>query len=132
MHDYLTVEGVRFAERLAWSVEVGPEAAEVPVPPFVLQPLVENAVQHGLASRAGPGRVTVVARCDGDRLRLVVEDDGVGPEASSHAGNGTALRDLRERLSLLYGDAAGVALTAGATAGTRVEVTLPRAAPEVG
>jgi two-component system sensor histidine kinase AlgZ len=97
---YLDVERERFGPRLESSVSLEDGLEQVRVPPLLLQPLVENAVLHGVATRREGGRVHVVARRHSGRLLLEVEDDGPGPGASTHRGTGTALADLRRRLSL--------------------------------
>lgn len=119
--DTLAVEGARYGDRLSFTLEVL-------VPPLVLQPLVENAVQHGIASRAGPGTVAISARLAGQELRLEVVDDGVGLGRSPRSGNGAGLTDLRERLRLLYGDRAALAVASGER-GTVATVTLPVGEP---
>lgn len=127
--DYLTVEATRFADRLTWALRWDEGLAEVPVPPFVVQPLVENAVKHGIGSRPGAGHVSVEVVVGDRHLAMIVEDDGVGLGGSVHAGSGTALADLEERLALLYGTDAGLEVSARPGGGTRVQVRIPREAP---
>ena len=124
MRDYLAVERARYGDRLTFTVTAPDDLAELAVPPLVLQPLVENAVQHGVAGRPGPGVVAVDVRRDGERLVLSVTDDGVGLGASARRGNGLGLGDLTERLRLLHRDAATVTVTA-AVRGTVATITLP-------
>jgi signal transduction histidine kinase len=125
VRDHLELEKLRFGERLRSSLAVEPGVETLPVPPLCLQPVVENAILHGIAQRAGGGRLEVCARRDGDHLLLRVDDDGPGPMGSSHAGTGTALADLRDRLRLLYGAAASLSVDSGPTGGCRVEIRLP-------
>jgi LytS/YehU family sensor histidine kinase len=125
VRDYLTVEGVRFGDRLTWSVEAAPEALAHALPPLSVQLLVENAVVHGVSPRRGPGRVTVHAEVVGDRLRVIVEDDGVGLGGGSRPGNGFGLPSLRERLRLQYGEAATLDLAEGRAGGVRVVLEVP-------
>ena len=123
---YLEIERVRFGERLRvqWHVDVA--LLELPVPSFVLQPLVENALVHAIAPRAAGGRVEISARRDGDALQLTVRDDGPGPTGSpSTRGNGLALRNLRDRLDRLYDGGASLTLSAGARGGAEVVVRIP-------
>jgi two-component system sensor histidine kinase AlgZ len=125
VRDYLHVEQARFEDRLVVSIEVDPDVEGVLVPPFLLQPLVENAVCHGVGGKVGPGTVRVGARREGDHLVLEVDDDGPGPGASTHSGSGTAVRDLRDRLTLLYGADASVALGPAPGGGCAVRVVVP-------
>jgi len=126
---YLDVEKARFGERLNASVDVAddlsPESVEVPV--LLLQPLVENAVQHGLSGRAAGGSVVISARRVGARLELAVEDDGVGFGHSTRAGAGTSLSTCRERLRLRYQERAAFDIIPRPTGGTRVVLSFPLA-----
>jgi two-component sensor histidine kinase len=128
---YLDVERARFAERLAVSIEIaaGLDPRRVEVPVLILQPLVENAVTHGLAGRARGGALCVRARASGDQLELEVEDDGVGLGHSSRRGAGLALETTRQRLRLRYGEAAALELAPAPGGGTRALLRLPRVAP---
>jgi sensor histidine kinase YesM len=122
---YLEVESIRLGERLESEIWVAPEAAEVLVPPLVLQPLVENAVLHGIAPRKGGGRVRVAAARAASALVLSVSDDGDGPGSSRHQGSGTSLAELERRLEMLYGGDAGFASGTGANGGFEVTLSLP-------
>lgn len=126
---YLRFEQLRFEDRLRVEVDVAPEAAAVKVPPLVLQPLVENAVAHGVSSRKEGGRVVVSVRIAGDVLEVVVDDDGPGPSGSTHAGSGTARRDLDKRLALSYGGEARLVTGASALGGFSAKLILPLAGP---
>jgi hypothetical protein len=125
---YLDIERARFAERLDSAIELAgdldPSQRDVPV--LILQPLVENAIRHGLAGRARGGRLRVRARDAGDALELEVEDDGVGLGNSSQRGAGLALDATRQRLALRYGAAASLELAPAAGGGTRALLRLPR------
>ena len=125
VRDYLEIEHTRFGERLRFVIEMEPGLEGHPVPPMILQPLAENAVLHGLQSRVQGGTVWVRIARHEDALRLVVEDDGVGLEASAHRGSGTALSDLCERLEILYEGRAKHSCRARAEGGTRSEISLP-------
>jgi len=122
---YLELERLRYGDRLCTSIDVEPRALAVEVPPMLLQPLVENAVLHGVASRRGPTKVELVARRTDGRLELVVDDDGPGPAGSTHRGTGLAHDDLRARLALLYGDRARVEIGERPGGGYRVRLVLP-------
>ena len=121
---YLAVEQVRFADRLTVERGVDPETLGRTVPPLVLQPLVENALRHGLQPRRGPGRLFVGARTESGVLILTVEDDGVGVDPA-RAREGIGLANTRSRLAALYGVGAGMELLPRAGGGTRVVVRIP-------
>jgi signal transduction histidine kinase len=122
---YLELEMLRLADRLRVSWHTEPGVGEVSVPPLLLQPLVENAVRHGISSRAEGGRVEVDVRREGDCLRLQVEDDGPGPGGSAHRGAGSALADLQKRLRLIFDGRAAVEIDRGPRGGFRATVRVP-------
>ena len=122
---YLDVERIRFAERLAVTLDVSPVTLSAHLPPFSLQPLVENAIHHGVASRARGGRVTITARQVNDRLQLRVTDDGPGLGTSSPTREGVGLRNTRDRLRQLYGDAQMLDFRRPETGGLEVLVEVP-------
>lgn len=131
---YLAIQRIRFGDRLTVDVHVDPEVAYAPVPCLFIQPLVENAIRHGISSRASGGTVAVSARRVGDRLQIRVVDDGVGlpPGWSIETSTGLGLSLTRDRIAGLYPDGAGrLEVRPHAEGGTAVEVTLPlRAASE--
>lgn len=122
---YLDIERVRFADRLRveWPA---PPIPTTMVPAFALQPLVENALLHGIARRAEAGTVSVTVSQQGDMLELVVRDTGPGlsPTPSPH-GTGTGLANLRDRLMRLYGDRASLTLHDRGGSGTDAVLRLP-------
>jgi LytS/YehU family sensor histidine kinase len=99
--NYLAIEQVRFADRLSVDIKVDPGALHSLVPCFLLQPIVENAIRHGIANSENGGTVLAAARRDGDRLRITVRDSGSGG-GSAPSGNGIGLRNTRERLAWFY------------------------------
>ncbi len=123
VEDFLALEKLRFGDRLRWTVEVAPGAGQVEVPPLVLQPLVENAVKHGIASRRHGGVVTVSARLFDGELRLTVDDDGVG--TSNVSGTNTGEANVRERLELAYGERARFESGPRRDEGYRVRLGIP-------
>jgi two-component system LytT family sensor kinase len=103
-----------------------PELLGAAVPDLVLQPLVENALQHGIERRPGAGHVRVVARRERDELVLEVHDDGAGIAGTATAlALGTGLGNTKARLAALFGDDAALAITANASGGTTVSVRMP-------
>lgn len=125
--DYLDIEKARFGPRLTafFEVEKGLDPAKVFVPVLLLQPLVENAVKHGLSSRAAGGKVWVKGSLRGGRLELGVEDDGVGFGNSSYAGSGTALGNCRKRLELEFGKEGKLEILPREGGGTRIGLSMP-------
>ena len=123
LEPYLAIERIRFSDRLTVEVDVEGAVATVPVPEFLLQPLVENAIRHGVGNRAGPGTIRISARRDGGSAVIRVEDDGAGPDPE--VADGVGLGTTRERLATLYGDAASLRLSSGPDGGTVAEVRLP-------
>ncbi len=124
VREFLAIEGARFGDRLQASVTLDPAAADLMVPPLLLQPLVENAILHGLSQRAG-GRVDVTARRDGDRILIDVRDDGPGPGASAHRGTQTSVRDLLERVVLGFGERGQFVLEEAPGGGCLARLALP-------
>jgi LytS/YehU family sensor histidine kinase len=121
---YLEIEQERFGGRLSSEVDVPPELGRVLVPGFILQPLVENAIRHGIAPREGPGHVVVRARRRGDLLEVQVEDDGVGlPQAAVREGIG--LGNTRRRLGELYGPVEALSLRPKPGGGLDVRLLIP-------
>lgn len=122
--DYLAIEQERFSDRLTVERDIGPDVMDARVPAFVLQPLVENALRHGIAPSERGGTLTLAARRDGNDLVLTVRDTGVGlPVTPSAAGVG--IRNLRERLETMYGPGASVTLERGGEGGAMATVRLP-------
>ncbi len=126
---YLEIQRARFTDRLEVTVAVAPDVVNARVPLFIVQPLVENAVRHGLAPRVRAGSLIVRAIRDNGRTRIDVEDDGVGlpPGWNLHDGTGTGLRNLASRLAAEFGDAAAIEINAREGGGVRATVTLPYA-----
>ncbi len=104
LEPYLDIQRVRFADWLTIEYDIGDPAVDCLVPRFVLQPLVENAIRHGLAGRSAAGTIRIGATVENDDLVLRVSDDGVGLARAARPGRGIGLANVRERLSILYGD----------------------------
>jgi signal transduction histidine kinase len=122
---YLGIEKTRFPDRLEVRMDVDPAARAALVPAFVLQPLVENAVRHGIARMVQRGRITIGARIAGSRLAIEVADTGPGIIAGGRSGEGVGLRNTRERLSQLYGGDAVLQLEQRVSGGTVATLSLP-------
>ena len=118
---------VRMGPRLAVALDLPDALAALPVPPLLLQPLVENAIRHGLEPRIEGGRIEVSARRTGDALVLTVSDSGVGfdmTEPAAGAG-GFGLAQVRERIATAYGGRARVDVQSRPGGGTTVRIRLP-------
>jgi signal transduction histidine kinase len=128
---YLKLLQLRMDDRLAYRIEADAAARAAQVPPLLLQPLVENAITHGLEPKLEGGTVVLRARVDGERLRLEVEDDGLGLDApvrrAPGGSHGLALENIRQRLASRHGDAARLEL-ARRHPGTLATLELPLAA----
>jgi LytS/YehU family sensor histidine kinase len=123
---YLEIEQIRFPNRLAVDVSVDPEVERVLVPHLVLQPLVENAVRHGIGPKAEPGTVRIEAGLTAEGVRLAVVDDGVGRSRAPRGdGSGVGLANVRARLARLYGDTARLECGERAEGGFTASVVLP-------
>ena len=129
LEPYLNIVRIRFGDRLTISVDVDPGLLEVRVPLFILQPLVENAIHHGIARRAGAGRIVIRARGDADSVQITVSDDGAGI-ASDGVPEGVGLSNSRLRLEQLYGTRGGLVLKGHPGSGAEAVVTIPRAGRE--
>lgn len=122
---YLEILKVRMEERLQPQVNVSEGLYSAEFPPMMLQSLVENAIKHGLEPKADGGSLTVSAEVAHGKLHVSVADTGVGFARAATAGTGTGLTNIRERLKLIYGDAAELRITPNAPTGTRVTIVVP-------
>ena len=125
LDDYLEVQRARFGDRLKFRFDIEPGLEAMPILPLMLQPLVENAVLHGVSGRTRGGTVVLSARREGAAVEFTVEDDGPGPGASSHRGSGTSLGDLRTRIALVYGTLAELTTLANASGGFTARLSIP-------
>jgi len=126
---YLDIMRVRHQDRLSVAITVSPRASRALVPHFILQPLVENAIEHGIARRAGAGSIVVEATDVDGRLDIRVADDGCGLQPrlndSRAPDEGIGLGNTRLRLAQLYGDAQSLMLKHADSGGTVVTITIP-------
>jgi len=128
IEDYLSIELVRFGDKLRVVKDIDPSVLDVLVPSMLLQPLVENSIRHGLAAKVEGGTVTLRARRSGDRLLIQVEDDGVGiPEAelSGILNTGIGVSNVKERLKVLYNQDYRMLIDSQPGRGTRIEIEVP-------
>lgn len=127
LESYLSIEQTRFQERLRTSISADAEARAALIPTLLLQPLVENAVRHGLAPRASGGRLTIEARRAGGALEIEVEDNGNGlaRDYSERRARGSGLRNTEGRLRALYGAAARFTVSNRPEGGVTVRILIP-------
>jgi two-component system LytT family sensor kinase len=129
--DYLDIEVVRFGtEKLKVKKEIDPLTLPILVPSILLQPLIENSIKHGLEPRLHGGTVTLRSRLDGDRMLIEVADDGVGmgnkpASALRRDGAGIGMKNVQERLDVLYGNQARFSVVSNPGRGTLVSIELP-------
>ena len=136
---YLVLEQARFGDRLRVSLLVAPEVLPVSLPYLAVQPLVENAVRHGLASKEGVGHVTITATDLGSEAEIAIEDDGVGTDPErmrtildgARASDSVGLGNVDARLRQVYGDEFGLVVETAPGAGTKVTFRVPKFAPGV-
>jgi hypothetical protein len=127
---YMRIIKIRMEDRLEYAIEVPAALRGLPLPALTLQPLVENAIVHGLEPQIAGGRVRVDARSDGRSLVVTVDDDGAGlgepaTRDARRAGSGTALANIRRRLEQTYGSGASLDIGAGEPRGVRARLSLP-------
>jgi two-component system LytT family sensor kinase len=126
--NYLSIEQVRFSDRLQVKYDIEEEVLNTPVPNLLLQPLVENAIKHGFASQTGKGIIEVIAeRVDEQHIRLIVRDDGLGTQKPEDEliNSGIGLKNVKDRLELIYKSACKFEINTGKQKGFEVIITLP-------
>jgi LytS/YehU family sensor histidine kinase len=122
---YLEIQQTRFGERLSVDREIDPATLDARVPNLLLQPMVENAIQHGIAPHARPGRIVLRARRRGERLDLEVEDNGGGLPAGEPLVEGVGIANTRARLQQLYGTRHEFFLVKAGSGGLLVKILIP-------
>ncbi len=126
LRSYLDIQALRFGMRLSYDIELPPELAEVEIPPMLIQPLVENAVSHGIEPCMRGGRIVLSARAQGDAaVQVVIADTGVGFGHAMTKGSGLGLTHVRERLARIFGAAASMQMEENTPRGVIVRLTLP-------
>lgn len=133
MRDYALIQQFRFGDRLKIDIDMDPALGNMAVPNMILQPLVENAIEHGLRPRVGPGVVTVSIYSEGESVYCRVCDDGVGCDiqavnrAIAQNAQGHALANIDQRIKYRYGMEYGVSVSGRAQGGTCALIRLPGA-----
>ena len=126
LRGYLEIEQVRFQDRLQVAFDVEKETLDAQVPNLILQPLVENAIRHGIAPRAEAGLIQIQARRENGFVEISVSDNGAGLGDKSKTSEGIGLKNTRERLEKLYGEEQKFEITSGAgDAGLKVRIKIP-------
>lgn len=125
IHPYLEIEKARLGARLTVDLQVDPAVMDAKVPNLILQPLVENAIRHGIAVRPGPGTIQIHAHRENGGLHLAVTDTGPGLQAAPAALKGIGLANTRARLEKLYGANHRLELTNGRDGGFAIGITIP-------
>ena len=135
---YLLLERARFGERVQVSLRIAPEVLSTVIPFLSLQPLVENAVRHGLEAKEGPGHITISANDSGAFAEVTIEDDGVGMDpvqlqsmlAGHVDGEHVGLRNVDARLRQVYGDEHGLVIETAPGEGTLITMRVPKSQPD--
>ena len=124
---YLDIQHIRFQDRLSVRLDIAPETLDAQVPNLILQPIVENAIKHGIAQRAAPGRIEILAKRNNGKLQVEVKDDGPGIGDMTRDGfkEGLGLTNTRARLTQLYGPAHRLEMTDGVEGGVIVTLEIP-------
>ncbi len=125
MEAYLDLMSVRMGKRLSFTMQLPQELENVLIPPMLLQPLIENAIKHGLEPKIDGGHINVCAALEHGLLRLSIADTGLGLGASPASGTRVGLANVRERISALYGTSASLLLITNSPEGTIAQLNLP-------
>jgi two-component system sensor histidine kinase YesM len=131
MKDYMKIQNFRFQDRFILHIDVEEELLDYKILTFLLQPILENAVYHGLESQIGAGNIYLSARRRKDILYLSIRDDGVGIQDMSKLEKGYGIKNIKERIRLNYGSDSSVTVTSGTNVGTTVCITIPYQEGEV-
>jgi uncharacterized membrane-anchored protein YhcB (DUF1043 family) len=124
---YLSIERVRFNERLTYAINIDPNAGDLLIPDLLLQPIIENSVKHGISAKAEGGEIRIQARCLNEHLEISITDNGVGFDEKGQRllSKGIGLRNIEERIANIYGGDGHFQIVSAPNAGTRVEFRLP-------
>ncbi len=125
LRQYLAIQQVRFEDRLLVEFDVPEGVLELSVPNLILQPLVENAIKHGIGKTTGPGKIVITGRTVGSELELIVADDGPGLNGSTGEGTGIGLENTRARLEMFYPEASEFSVTDAEGGGVVARILIP-------
>jgi Tfp pilus assembly protein PilF/two-component sensor histidine kinase len=131
---YLEIEKARFGSKLQVEIKVDPQAEQVKIPSMLLQPLVENAIKHGIAPKVEGGKVAISAACENNLLKVEVADNGVGFDCSNAQRlyrDGVGMKNVRDRLKTLYGNEDGLQIQSTPNVGTKILIAMPVRAVEL-
>ena len=123
VEQFLEIELIRFPDRLEVAWVIDESARDALVPEFILQPLIENAIRHGIAKRIEKGTLTISVKIEGEQLVIIVQDDGPGYDPLT--GEGVGLSNTRARLATLYGSGALLELSRAEGGGTVARIRIP-------
>jgi sensor histidine kinase YesM len=121
MKTFLSILQIRMGERLKVRFDLPDELRDLLIPPMLLQPLVENAIKHGLEPKINGGEVALLAKMVGGKVAITVADSGLGFQNST--SNGIGLKNVRERVQQIYGDTGSVSIEDNQPCGTRITIT---------
>lgn len=123
---YMLIQAFRFPNRFHLEIECPEELESYPLPKFLIQPFVENSIQHGFEQRVGQGCIRITCSEAGKELIIIIEDDGDGVEDREQLSSGYGINNVKERIRLLYGENFGVSVWSRKGEGVRVTIRLPR------
>ncbi|MDU5948358.1 MAG: sensor histidine kinase, partial [Paenibacillus macerans] len=128
---YMTIQNIRYNHRFKYIEDVPSQIKSMEILKLLLQPLVENAIYHGLEPKVGEGTVSLQGAMEGGFLTFVIEDDGVGIEDMEQTEQGYGLRNVKERIKRFYGEASELIIDSKPGSGTRVELRIQQNGNEV-
>ena len=126
IHKYMLIQAFRFPNRFHLEIDCPVALENYPLPKFLIQPFVENSIQHGFEPRVGQGCIRITCTEKDEKLIIVIEDDGVGVEDREQLSSGYGINNVKERIHLLYGESYGVSVWSQKGKGVRVTIQLPR------
>lgn len=126
IHKYMLIQAFRFPNRFRLEIECPEELKNYPLPKFLIQPFVENSIQHGFEPRVGQGCIRITCEEKDEKLIIVIQDDGVGVEYREQLSSGYGINNVKERIRLLYGERYGISVWSQKNKGVRVTIQLPR------